>query len=489
MITITNENLWLVDQQKYNADKTASITSHESLTYKNLYDECLSVSYYFLNLGINSGDNVGILFSHHHDFWIVVNSLWMIDAVPVPLNTRNSIAEIHEQVDQANVKFLIINFSSDLPVEKFTSLNFRNTILLDRMTISKNENKKFKMDFSAFSNLRSALIMFTSGSSGKSKAVVHTFQSLYESVKAVDSFSDLSHNDLWLASLPLYHIGGFMILVRALITGSCVAFPDSPKHEDIKISLERFNPSHVSLVPTTLHQLLKDNVQPNDNLKSVFLGGGQSSRKLCGDSISNGWPIVKVYGSTETCSMVTALKTDEIKLKSDSSGKVLGNNMIMIKNKSLDDVSGEILINSKFLFQAYYNDIESTSNALLSGWYHSSDYGRIDEEGFLFIETRGEGLIITGGENVNPNEVESALKNINHVKDAFVFGIDDEKWGQKICAAITAENISGEQILMLLKGRIAGYKIPKIIFFVNEIPKNEMGKIKRKELFSILRLD
>jgi o-succinylbenzoate---CoA ligase len=507
MITISNNRFWLIEQAEKHPDQCAVASLHESLTYKELSDKSIRAAGYFWALGIAKGNNVGLFADHTFEFWITVNALWIIGAVPVPLNTRNTSAEIESQIKHAEIKFLIgclaANDEKSSIEEKFTSLNFQNKFLFN---IIQSHNSDSTTNHSAISILHSefcihnsALILFTSGSSGRLKAVVHTFSSLFENVCALDSFSELTANDKWLASLPLYHIGGFMILVRALISGSCVTFPVSLKYDEIKISLEHFNPTHVSFVPTTLHLLFKENVKPNDRLKYVFLGGGKAGAKLCLGAANSGWPIVKVYGSTETCSMVTALSIDELKLRPNSSGKPMGQSKIKILSKSKirnkimskneDAADGEILVHSKCLFKEYYNDAATTNARLMDNWYYTGDYGRLDDEDYLYVETRKDDLIITGGENVNPNEVENAIRSIPKVTDVFVFALDDEKWGQIICAAVAAEEILEDDLRNALKPILAGYKIPKKFFFVNEIPRNEMGKIKRTELLSILKLD
>jgi O-succinylbenzoic acid--CoA ligase len=339
--------------------------------------------------------------------------------------------------------------------------------------------------------------MFTSGSSGKSKAVVHTFESLFESVKSTDSFADLSAEDIWLASLPLYHIGGFMILVRSLITGSSVVFPDSLEYKDILHAIHKFLPSHISIVPTTLLRLLNENVHPNANLKYVFLGGGPSEKQLILDAVNQGWPIVKVYGSTETCSMITALLPNEIKDKLESAGKVLDENKIKIMSMNKNDPDGftnigevgEIIVSVKSLFKEYYNDQESTSQSIQNGWFYSGDFGWIDKDGYLFVESRREDLIITGGENVSANEVETAIKSHPSVKDAFVFALQDKTWGQIICAAIVSNDFGADEIKDFLKTKTAAYKIPKRFFFMEKIPRNELGKVTRAVILKQLNLD
>ncbi len=485
MISIGNTNHWLSEQATMQPNNQAIITSEKTFTYSEFYEECLGVQSYFDQLGIKEKDHVGILFGHNYEFFVIVNALWLIGTVPVPLNTRHTTKEIQNQLRQADIKFLIID---ETLKSQFASLIFQNKTYLNKVTKYEVRSTKFNILHSAFCTQHSALIMFTSGSAEKPKAVVHTFNSLLESVKATDSFADLSAEDVWLASLPLYHIGGFMILVRSLITGSSVVFPDSLEYKDILLAIHKFPPSHISIVPTTLLRLLNDNVSPNTNLKFVFLGGGPSEKEFILSAVNQGWLIVKVYGSTETCSMVTALLPKEIKSKPDSVGIPLGENKIKIMSKSKNDL-GEVAVFSKSLFKEYYNDQLTTNNELKDGWYHTGDYGWLDREGYLYIASRREDLIITGGENVSAHEVETAIKSHPLIKDAFVFALQDKNWGQIVCAVIVTDNFSEDEIKNFLKTKIAGYKIPKLFFSMEKIPRNELGKVTRAAIFKQLNLD
>ncbi len=495
MITIRNTNHWLIELSALHKNNTAVITPEKKISCKELLEECLIAAGYLRGLGIKEKDNVGILFGHKYEFFAIVNALWIIGAVPVPLNTRNTVEEIQMQISQAEIKLLIIdeNFK-----RQFKPLNFQNAVFIKKNTSAQLLNTKSYIQHSAFSIQHSALIMFTSGSSGKSKAVVHTFQSLLESVKSTDSFVNLLNDDIWLASLPLYHIGGFMILVRSLLAGSSVLFPNSLKYEELILSVQQFHPTHISLVSTTLQRFLDEPIQPDQKLKYVFLGGGPSEKQLCLNAMGKGYPIVKVYGSTESCSMITALFPNEIKHRPDSAGKVLGMNKIKIMNKSMSSFSkdvlcktgeiGEIVVSSKSLFKEYYNDRLTTEDKLKNGWYYTGDYGWLDSEGYLHVEARREDLIITGGENVSAYEVEFAIKSHPKIIDSFVFAIKDETWGQMVCAAVVSKQMNEEEIKNFLKKKIAGYKIPKRFYFVDEIPKSELGKVKRTELFKKLNL-
>lgn len=494
MISISNTNHWLSEQATMQPNNKAIITSGKALTYSEFHEECFNALNYFAHLGIKEKDHVGILFGHNYKFFVIVNALWLLGAVPVPLNTRLLSEELKIQVEQTDIKFLLIDESLS---KQFSQLIFSKKIYLSGISELGAQNYRNEILTHKFSIINSALIMFTSGSSGRSKAVVHTFESLFESVKSTDSFADLSANDIWFASLPLYHIGGFMILARSLVAGSSVIFPSSLKFEDIKQTIKQSNPTHISLVSTTLQKFLAEKVYPNKNLKYAFLGGGPSEKQLILDAVNQGLPIVKVYGSTETCSMITALHPNEIKEKLESAGKVLDENKIKIKSMNKSDPDGfinigevgEIIVSAKSLFKEYYNDQESTSQSIQNGWFYSGDFGWIDKDGYLFVESRREDLIITGGENVSAHEVETAIKSHQSVKDAFVFALQDKAWGQIVCAAIVSNDFGEDEIKDFLKAKIAAYKIPKRFFFMKKIPRNELGKVTRAVILKQLNLD
>ncbi|MHB8929474.1 MAG: o-succinylbenzoate--CoA ligase [Melioribacteraceae bacterium] len=464
MISVSNTKHWLIEQSTNQPNKQAVILSERTITYQDLYNESSAAADFLQSKGIQKNDHVGILATHNYNFYLVVNALWFIGAVPVPLNTRLLTEEIEIQTRQADINFLLID---EILSEQFSQLIFSNRIYFSKNSYLERENKENKILNSQFSILNSSLIMFTSGSSGKSKAVVHTFESLFGSVKAIDSFADLSTEDIWLSSLPFFHIGGFMILVRSLIVGSSIAFPDSLEHRNVVYTIQKFLPTHISIVPTTLLRFLNENLHPNANLKYAFLGGGPSEKELILNAVNQGWPIVKVYGSTETCSMITALLPNEIKEKSESAGKALDENKIMIKRMNDSDnlagigEVGDIIVSAKSLFKEYYNDHASTSKSIQNGWFNSGDFGLIDKDGYLFVESRREDLIITGGENVSAKEVETVIKSHPSVIDAFVFALQDTTWGQIVCAAIVSRGLDENEIKNFLREKIAGYKIRK----------------------------
>ena len=479
MILLSNRKHWIHQAGNKFRDKIFIRTWKQTISYVGFYKECIQTAEYLKLKGVKKNDNTGILFKHDYNFFVIANACWILGAVPVPINIRNTFPETESQIKQVDIKYLI----TDNP---FTELFFSKTITFNKKLISKIKIPQ-KINSTAFTPNNNALILFTSGSSGTPKVVVHTFSSLYESVKALDSKFSLSQNDEWLASLPLYHIGGFMILIRALLSGSSMIFPNSLVHKNIVDSIYKFEPTHISIVPTTLKKLVDKKIAPVKRTKVVFLGGGPSQNHLCINAVKLGWKIVKVYGSTETCSMITALPAKSILSHPDSSGKALSDNKIkiMIKNKIKNienSETGEIVVKSKSLFKEYFRDKKTTSQKFKDGYYLTGDHGKINKHGLLFVETRRDDIVISGGENISVKEISSAIISNPKVNDAHVFGIPDKKWGQKLCAAVVSKSKRNPDLAAFLKNNVAGYKIPKNFYFVKEIPRNEMGKVILSEL-------
>jgi O-succinylbenzoic acid--CoA ligase len=208
------------------------------------------------------------------------------------------------------------------------------------------------------------------------------------------------------------------------------------------------------------------------------------------DAISDGWKITKVYGSTETSSFVSSISDEEIYDKPRSVGAAIKPNQIMIVNESRFQIPwgevGEIAVSSPAVMKGYFNDVDETEKKIEDGFYFTGDIGFVDADGYLFIESRRTDLIITGGENVNPNEVEKILIEHPEILDAAVFPLKDDDWGEIVAAAIVLKNnkssIGLDDIREFVKDDLAGFKIPKKIFFESELPRNELGKILRSKL-------
>ena len=486
MISIMNNTDWLARQAEINPGINAIVYGDEQITYELLNRIALQTSEKLKSLGIKENQNVSILSGNNVDFIIVVLALWKLNAVPVPLNIRLTGVEIAKLISHSESRYTLVHAALE---DKFHYLN--NKILFP---FEVTEGTGGTTDFSLFDKSRTAVILYTSGTTGNPKGVMLSFNNLYKNALAVDSIINLHSGDKWLISLPVYHIGGFAIISRSILTGSSMIIPAALKTTDISESLKLYDPTIISLVTTMLSRLLNERIRPNRNLRGVFLGGGPVESALLRRAFDIGWPVIKVYGSTETSSMIAALMPEDIKTKAQSSGKSLLDIKIEIADKNRNQLppnnTGEIIVSGESITKGYLNPEENDKERLEGEKYFTGDIGFIDNDNYLYVEARRSDLIISGGENVIPADVERAILAHPAVEEVTVMGEENKEWGEIIAAVLVIRanmRLTGSELISFLEGKIASYKIPKKILFVNELPKNELGKIKLEEVRPLLR--
>lgn len=477
---------WLKNAAAKFGNQTAIITPNRSYNYNELYKGVNKSACVLSQFGLRKNDRTALLAPNSFNFIKWLLAVWEIGAIPVPINIRLSNHEIKKQLDfiLPKIVFVYKNIKSKDSLKKhFQTLNFPFYRSL----------KKTEKLYNVSSKNDTSLIMSTSGSSDNPKAVEFSFECLESSVKNTLKFAKSEVSDLWLASLPFYHIGGLQIILRSLISGGTLVIPNSLKTDDLIDSVFKYSPHYISLVPTMLKRFVeKKHFLPKT--KNIFIGGAALPRFLEKLALDENLPITKVYGSTETSSMITSADLSEIKKQPGTSGKPLGNNKIFIVGKKGDHLSagrtGEIVVKSNGLAKGYYNNYTLTKDKFSKNSYRTGDSGYLNKEGYLFVKNRREDLIISGGENINPSEVEEALLETNKAEDVFVFGESDKEWGAIIKAAVVLKKgvrKTEKEILNELKKRIASYKCPKEIIILNSIPKNDLGKVNRKKLMRLIR--
>jgi o-succinylbenzoate---CoA ligase len=465
------------------------INKRKEISYSEFEKNTNNLAAYLKKIGIKEGNNVAIICDNNSEFISLIFSLWKLKAVPVPINIKFLQKEIEEIISSAECKFVLIHKNIRLKI-KHRKVFYFPFIVEPAKNI---RNKDFDKN-------NTALIMFTSGSSGKSKGVVLSFENLIRSALIGNQVLYQTENDRWLASLPFYHIGGFSIIVRTFLSGAALIIPDSIKTKDITSAFKNYRPTLASFVSTQLKRLIENKVTPNKELKNVLIGGGFTSKELSIAAIKKGWKITKVYGSTEVSSFASAITSDKILEKPGSSGKALYPNKIFIideKNKKVPaNTLGEIIVKSPALMTGYYfsagesrKNTKETSNKIINKFYYTGDIGYIDTEGYLFVEARRNDLIVSGGENIIPNEIEATILKHPFIKDVFVFGLESKEWGQEVCAAIIFKKnkkIELNDLKEYLRKKLANYKIPGKVFFVDKLPKTSLGKIQKEKLLELI---
>lgn len=472
---------------RQNPSTKTIISSSDTYTFDQLRQKVLATASYFRSLQISSGDCVGMLGNNDVGFVINILALWQLSCVPVPINTRLTESEIDEQLNIANCSNVLVQ-------KNYSTKVLRTKKKIVEYPIKINE----EVSFSGKNELQAsnpAVIIFTSGSTKRSKGIILSFDSLYNSAINSNQLLRYTHSDRWLASLPFYHIGGFSIITRSLLFGIPMIIPDSLSVDDLILSLNKCQPTFISLVTAQLKKIVDENISPNSELKNCLIGGGFSDMELIAKAYELDWPVNLVYGSTETSSFVTALLKDEILIKPNSVGRAVPTNRIHISDDDGNELKpfeiGEITVKTNSLMSGYLAEKE-TEQVVKNGLYYTGDIGYVDEEGYLFIEGRKNYLISTGGENVNPIEVEKALLEHPSIKEAAVFPLKDKEWGEIIAAAVELNNASDkltyDEVKKFLMEKISGFKIPKKIFFEVQLPKTELGKIEKAKLTERYRL-
>jgi o-succinylbenzoate---CoA ligase len=300
-------------------------------------------------------------------------------------------------------------------------------------------------------------VMHTSGTTGRPKAVELTYGNHRASAEAsADAFA-LRSGDRWLCPLPLFHVGGLAVLLRSVIAATTAVLHDGFEADRVRDALERGDIALASMVPTMLQRLRETGLSRVPALRGIALGGGPVPAGLLDWAEAAGVPAVPVYGMTETASQVVA----------GSPGRPL-------RGVELRIDGGEILVRGPMVARGALAP---------DGWLHTGDLGRLDEHGRLHVEGRLKELIVTGGENVAPLEVEQALLTHPAVADAGVAGLPDPEWGEAVTAFVVLQDaVSADELRDWCRERLAPAAVPKALHTVERLPRNAAGKLLRQRL-------
>jgi len=484
MIKISNKEHWLIEQAKDNPNQIALQDEKNTITYLQLLTYSTRAAQHFKTIGITKETHTSIISKNSIDFTIAINALWLLGAIPIPLNIRLKPNEIEKLISHSESKILL-NLNN---VISASEIQFKNIYSISLTDFNDNDSSLQKVKFQR-DNI--ALMMYSSGSTGSPKCVQLTFYNLFESTKSLRSIINTEQNDIWLASLPIYHIGGFSIISRSIIFGNTIAFSKSTSSKNIINSLLKYKPTYFSIVPTTLKQILEEKIAPWKELKTIFIGGGPLNTKDVLKAIEIGFPLVEVYGSTETASMVTSVTEQSLFKKSYCVGKPIQGSTITIVDKNRKALGkmevGEIVISSKSVANSYYNYSNDKSSKLLNQKFYSNDFGYIDKDGYLFLIGRKDDMIISGGENINLNEIEESVKTLDIIKDCTTLKVTDEKWGESyVLFVVPKVKSEKEKIGNKIRENIPNFKQPKSIRFVDSLCRNEISKIDKKKLPNFL---
>jgi O-succinylbenzoic acid--CoA ligase len=310
--------------------------------------------------------------------------------------------------------------------------------------------------------------VLTSGSTGKPKPVALSYGNfLWNAVGSAFNIGVLPE-DRWLCCVPLSHIAGLGIVMRSVIYGTTAVVHDGFNVDRVGEALECDGITQVSLVATMLTRLLEAGVDLSGP-RAILVGGGPVPEEPLEEAIAKGATVVQTYGLTETCSQVTTLAPADAQRKLGSAGRPLLTTHLRIRD-------GEILIQGPTV---------APGRADADGWLHTGDLGHIDEEGFLYVDDRIDDMIVSGGENIVPSEVEEVLLRHPEVVDAAVIGREDPEWQQAVTAVVVLESGSTatpDDLRHHCAEALAGFKVPKRVELASALPRTPSGKLMRRAL-------
>lgn len=490
MNNITETPNWLKNRAFLTPNRLALITNKDKLTFQQLHEKVLIFAKQLASLGIKNGEMTAVLMKNSTEMVVTIHALKYLGAVTVLLNTRLTSHELLWQVVDSKPSFILteLEFMSRLEVIK------ENNPLTAIVEVEKIESLElaeceivtdFLMD-------KADTIMYTSGTTGKPKGVIQSYGNHWWSAVGSALNMGLRDDDCWLAAVPLFHISGLSILMRSVIYGIPVVLHESFNVKDVNDSIHKDKITIVSVVSAMLTQMIEqlgNNKYPSQ-LRCMLLGGGPAPKPLLEACRDRSIPVFQTYGMTETSSQIVTLSPEYSLSKLGSAGKPLFPSQLMIVtdgSASLAYQAGEIVVKGPNVTKGYLNRADETKDALREGWFHTGDIGYVDEEGFLYVLDRRSDLIVSGGENVYPAEIEEVLLTHSDIHEAGVIGIEDDKWGQIPCAFIIGDNLSEKDVIHFCEHKLAKYKIPKKVYFVDELPRNASNKLVRRKLLDLLK--
>jgi long-chain acyl-CoA synthetase len=487
-------------------DRVAIVFEDRRITYGEMENRVNGFANALINLGLKKGDRLTILAENNYKYMEVYFGAAKAGMSVTPLNFRLSDGELTYIMNDCEATlFLAGEGYEERSFELKKDLKrIRTWISLDR----KSDGYLFYEDF--IHNVPNtdpmvevdendmAILMYTGGTTGLPKGVMLSHRNILTAANGLIIGNSFTFKDTTCFVLPLFHISLWPVLCHLMVGGKAVILR-RPDIGEILRAIQEETCTHIVLVPTLLTWLVDDprsNEFDLSSLRLITYAGSPMPVEVLKRCVQKfGHIFTQGYGLTEAAPLVTVLfKEDHVlegpkaklltsvgKVGLPVEARIVDENDIPLKPGEV----GEIAIRGKNVMMGYWKNPELTAAALRGGWLHTGDMGTIDEDGYIYLMDRKADMIITGGENVYPQEVENVLYAHPAIMECAVVSTPDDRWGERVQAVVilkSGQTVTEEELIKHCKSKLAGYKCPKKIEFWNELPKTSVGKILRKEV-------
>jgi len=504
---LINAGQLLTERAKVSPDLTAVVDSdnQESLTYTELNACTNRLAHALVTLGIRPGDRVGILMSNGVWYMRTYYAMAKIGAISVFLNWRLTPEELAFQIEDSGLRALM--FSPDqIVLVKPLMTRFPHIELFQTEGEAIGSARILSAVASAMPETEPMLgasgdeaqfLMYTSGTTGKPKGAVHTHNSTIAWSQCATATTEMRLGDRGLVLAPFFHIAGLSLLIGYVHRGVTSVIAKNFDAGNVWSLFEKERINHSFAVPVMLNLLYehpKRLTSDHKLLRWLMVGAAPLPTSTIEDFAVSGIDLYQVYGSTETHGGICIIDPGHARSKAGSTGRpYFGLDVRVVDHQGCDvapGVPGEVITRGPHLIKGYWNRPEDTANAFKDGWFALDDIAVVDADGFIYIKDRSKDVIISGGENIYPAEVEDALMRHPAVRDVAVIAQPCRRWGETPAAIIVADatrhTLSIEELrrelLELCVTRLARYKHPRVLEFVESLPRSSTGKVLKRLL-------
>jgi o-succinylbenzoate---CoA ligase len=474
-------------------DRVALSDGNRRWTWAQLLADAQSIAGFLRDeQSIRPGDIVATCMGNSARHVLLLHAVWLCGAAAAPLNTRLAAPERLRQLSFLAPRLLISESESGNSVIPTLHPDTLPDTLRDTHPDTLRDGS-IGADITETAESDAALcsILFTSGTAGTVKAVPHSWRNHRASAEGSAENLGVRYDDNWLCVIPLFHIGGLAIVTRCLFYGTAMTVQQGFDAAEMIAVLRRERITLLSVVPTMLQRLLDTaedfSAAGLPALRAILLGGAGAAKGLWETVHARDLPVLGTYGLTESCSQVVTASPSELRHMAGSAGRPIPGAELKICDSSgtelLPGVDGEIRLRGSMLTDGYLRNDMLNAHAFEFGWFRTGDTGHVDKHGLLHVLGRCDDMIVTGGENVFPSEIEDVLLRHPSIREAAVAGIADAEWGMKIAVMVVAdEDADVDALEAWCRERLAGYKCPRVWMLVAELPKTASGKVMRAEV-------